>query len=223
MKGQELEEAFVGFGGVRGDRSYAIGNAKARPDFPYFTARDRHDLLLCCPTYLAGGLRGLQIETPDGNKHDIEDPQLLAWLNPDFTDGFELKILRSERALTDSSPVSLLSIQTVRQLALELGEKVDKRRFRANFYLDLGTEQGFSEDRLLGHRLRIGTDLLIAATKRDVRCKMITLDPDTAESNAALLRLIARSHESCVGIYGNVLAEGVVRPGDPVEDVTNES
>ena len=124
--------------------------------------------------------------------------------------------------MTDSSPVSLLSTQTVGQLAVELAEKVDKRPFRANIYLDLGTEQGFGEDQLLGQRLRIGTDLLIAATKRDVRCKMVTLDPDTSDSNPALMKLIARSHESCVGIYANVLAEGFVRPGDQVEVATNE-
>jgi uncharacterized protein YcbX len=223
MKGEELEEAFVGFGGVRGDRVYAIGDAKARQDFPYFTARDRPDLLLCRPTYFADGLRDLHIETPDGKQFGIEDPQLLKWLNRGVPDGFDLRVLRSERALTDSSPVSLLSTQTVGQLADELGEKVDKRRFRANIYLDLGTEQGFSEDQLVGHTVRIGTDVLLFATKRDVRCKMVTLDPDTSESNPALMKLIARSHESCVGIYAKVLAEGFVRPGDQVEVVTNES
>lgn len=223
MMGQELDEAFVGFGGVRGDRAYAIGNAKARQDFPYFTARDRHDLLLCRPTYLAGGLGDLQIETPDGKKFEVEDPQLLEWLNRGFPGGFDLKVFSSERALTDSSPVSLLSTQTVGQLGRELGEKVDKRRFRANLYLDLQTEQAFGEDQFLGQRLRIGTDLVIAPTRRDVRCKMITLDPDTAESKPTLMKLIARSHESCVGIYANVLAEGFVRPGDQVEAVTNET
>src|SRR6478672_3133140 len=99
MKGEELDEAFIGFGGVRGDRVYAVGNAKARQDFPYFTARERHDLLLCRPTYLAGSLRDVQIETPDRKKFGIEDPQLLEWLNPGFPDRFELKVLRSDRAL----------------------------------------------------------------------------------------------------------------------------
>ena len=101
MKGQELDEAFVGFGGVRGDRVYAITNAKARQDFPYFTARDRHDLLLCRPTHSHAVI---QIETPDGKTFDVEDPQLLGWLNRGFPDGFDLRVLSSERCFDRFQP-----------------------------------------------------------------------------------------------------------------------
>ena len=47
MRGEELQEAFAGFGGLRGDRVYAIGDSKARQDFPYFTAREQGRVLLC--------------------------------------------------------------------------------------------------------------------------------------------------------------------------------
>jgi MOSC domain-containing protein YiiM len=46
---------------------------------------------------------------------------------------------------------------------------------------------------------------------------MITLDPDTAEPSPEILRKVTRAHEGMAGIYGAVLVEGTVRPGDPIE------
>ena len=43
------------------------------------------------------------------------------------------------------------------------------------------------------------------------------LDPDTAEKEPALLKKVAQAHEGMAGVYGAVLAEGVVRKGDSVE------
>jgi hypothetical protein len=50
----------------------------------------------------------------------------------------------------------------------------------------------------------------------DPRCQMITLDPDTATPNPAILRKVAQGHDGTAGVYGAVLAEGIIRPGDPV-------
>src|SRR4051794_31497654 len=146
MRGEELEQAFIGFGGLQGDRTFAIHNARARKDFPYFTARERESLLLCRPERSESGL---EVETPTGQKFTITDPRLLEFLGAGLRDGFELTLLQSDRALTDCSPVSILSTQTVSQLSEELGSKVDKRRFRANLYIDLVAGAGFAEDQLV--------------------------------------------------------------------------
>ena len=119
--------------------------------------------------------------------------------------------------MTDCRPISLFSLQTVHQLGEEIGLALDKRRFRANVYLDLGTAQGFSENDLVGHKVRIGSKVIIAALERDPRCQMITLDPDTAMPNPEVLRAVARGHEGTAGIYGAVLAEGIIRSGDAVD------
>jgi uncharacterized protein len=42
------------------------------------------------------------------------------------------------------------------------------------------------------------------------------LDPDTATPNPAILRQVAQGHDGTAGVYGAVLAEGIIRPGDPV-------
>jgi uncharacterized protein YcbX len=218
MRGEELDKAFVRRGGVLGDRVFAIHNALGRQDFPYFTAREQGTLLLCRPTQRDGIPADLEVEAPNGEKFTITDPRLLEFLSAGLPDRFELSMLQSERALSDCSPISLISGQTVQQLTEELGSTVDKRRFRANIYLDLGTAPGFAEDQFVGHEVKIG-EVTLAALERDVRCKMITLDPDTSAPNPDLMKLIARSHESRVGIYANVLVEGTVRPGDQVEIV----
>jgi hypothetical protein len=119
--------------------------------------------------------------------------------------------------MTDCRPISLFSLQTVRQLGDEIGAEVDKRRFRANIYMSLESGRGFGEDELVGRSLRIGTKATLSVLQRDGRCKMITLDPDTGESDPRVLRTVAKAHDGMAGVYGAVLVEGVVRKGDPVE------
>jgi hypothetical protein len=132
-------------------------------------------------------------------------------------DGHVLTLLRSERAMTDCRPLSLFSLQTARQLGDETGTTPDKRRFRANVYMDLGSAAGFAEDRFVGHRLRLGPKAVVAVLERDPRCKMITLDPETARPTPDILRKVTRDHEGMAGVYGAVLVEGTVRPGDAIE------
>ena len=119
--------------------------------------------------------------------------------------------------MTDCRPISLISLQSARQLGDELGAFVDPRRFRANIYLDLNAASGFAEDAFVGHSLRIGSRVVLAILERDPRCAMITLDPDTGESKPELLKKVAQAHSGMAGVYGAVLVEGMVRKGDSVE------
>ena len=124
--------------------------------------------------------------------------------------------MRSERSLTDAYPVSLFSLGTARQLEAELGLPIDKRRFRANVYLDLLQGGGFGEDLWVGRSVRIGETAVLEIVDRDPRCKMITLDPDTAEARPQVIQHLARAYAGKAGVYARVLVEGVLRRGDPV-------
>jgi MOSC domain-containing protein YiiM len=57
--------------------------------------------------------------------------------------------------------------------------------------------------------------------ERDPRCKMISLDPDTAEHNPEVLRHVAQSHNNFAGVYCAVLVEGLVKKGDPIQLVND--
>ncbi len=108
-------------------------------------------------------------------------------------------------------------MQTASKLAEETGLPIDKRRFRANVYLDLTTGEGFAEDAFVGRSLRIGPKVTVSIRHRDTRCMIITLDPDTAEKTPALLKAVAQAHGGMAGIYAAVLVEGMIRKGDIVE------
>jgi uncharacterized protein len=109
-----------------------------------------------------------------------------------------------------------LLVQTTRKLGQELGIDLEKRRFRANIYIELTSENGFGEDEFIGRKLRIGTKAVVAVTDRDPRCKMITLDPDTGQPNPDIMRQVARAHEGKAGVYGAVLVEGTIDTGNEI-------
>ena len=242
MRGEELQEAFAGFPGIFGDRLWAFRNSGAPKGFPYLTGREVEAMLLYQPRFrnpecmtkpanlaeaeaITPGLTpvypdsadvALDVDTPSGNRLAIGDPKLIDLLRAGIREAHELTLLRSDRAKTDCRPVSLFSIQTARQLGEELGTRLDKRRFRANIYLDLQSGKGFDEDTLVGRTVRLGPKATIAVMERDPRCKMITLDPDTGQQNVEVMKQLARAHETKAGVYGAVLVEGTIRPGDEI-------
>ena len=159
----------------------------------------------------------MDVETPSGETLAIDDPALIRMLGEGIGREHILALLRSDSAMTDCRPVSLFSIQTAQQLGQELGVAADRRRFRANIYLDLNAGGGFGEDSLVGRSLRIGSKAVISILERDPRCKMITLDPDTGEANPEFLRKVVKAHNGTAGVYGAVLVEGTLRKSDTVE------
>jgi uncharacterized protein YcbX len=82
---------------------------------------------------------------------------LIRKLDEGLGDGHALTLMRPERAMTDCRPVSLFSLQTGRRLGEELGIDLDKRRFRANVFMDLASTGGFAEDGFVGRMLLIGS------------------------------------------------------------------
>ena len=241
MRGEELEETFAGYPGVYGDRVFAFKSSASPAGFPYFTAREQRRLLQYRPLFRhpdkaarpinlteadkmgAGPLSAdiadlmVDVETPDGKTLAIDDPILIEMLRSEVDEKHQLALMRSHRAMTDCRPVSMFSLQSARQLAEETGTPVDKRRFRANVYVDLMSDQGFGENDLVGRSLKIGPKVIVRVLERDPRCVMITLDPDTSERTPAVLKKVAQAHEGMAGVYGAVIVEGMLHKGDPIE------
>jgi uncharacterized protein YcbX len=243
MRGEELDEAFVGFPGIYGDRIFALRSAAAPKGFPFLTGRQQPRMLQYRPRFrdaekaakppnlaeaqaMGPGLTALHadpvelavvVETPSGEILAIDDARLIRMLGEGIGSEHTLSLLQSACAMTDCRPVSLFSIQTAQQLGRELGVAVDNRRFRANIYLDLNTAAGFGEDAFVGRSLRIGSKAVISILERDPRCMMIMLDPDTGESTPEFLRKVVQAHNGMAGVYGAVLVEGTVHKGDAVE------
>ena len=241
MRGEELDEAFASFSGIYGDRLFAFESSASPKGFPYLTAREQQRLLQYRPhfRYPDKAARPINlteaekmganpvwadfaelmvdVETPDGKTLAVDDPALIDMIRADIDQKHQLTLMRSERALTDCRPVSVFSLQSARQLAEETGTSIDKRRFRANVYVNLTSAQGFAENEFVGKTLRIGPKVVVTVLERDARCVMITLDPDTGEKTPAILKKVAQAHEGMAGVYGAVLVEGLLHKGDPVE------
>jgi uncharacterized protein YcbX len=243
MRGEALDEAFMGFSGVYGDRCFAFKSLKSVKGFPYLTGREQEQMLRYRPQFrfaakaakppnlaeamsLAPGINPVDadpedmivdVTTPSGEVLANDDPALILMLGEEVAAHGGLTLMRSNRALTDCRPVSLISVQTVAQLGEEMGTALDGRRFRANVYVDFASEHGFGEDALVGRSLRIGQKAIVAILERDPRCKMISLDPDTGEHNPQVLRKVAKAHDGRAGVYCAVTVEGTLERGDSVE------
>jgi uncharacterized protein YcbX len=241
MRGEELDEVFASFSGIYGDRLFAFESSASPKGFPYLTAREQNRLLqyrphFCHPDKAARPINlteaesmganpvwadpselMVDVETPDGRTVAIDDPALIDLLRADIDQKHRLTLLRSERAMTDCRPVSIFSLQSARQLGEETGTPIDKRRFRANVYVDLASGEGFGENEFVGKSLRIGPKVVVTVLERDARCVMITLDPDTGEKSPAILKKVAQAHDGMAGVYGAVMVEGMLHNGDSVE------
>ena len=241
MRGEELDEAFAGFSGIYGDRLFAFRSSASPKGFPYFTAREQRRLLQFRPhfRYPEKAARPINlteaesmganpvsadsselmidVETPNGKTLGIDDPDLMDMLRTDIDQKHQLTLMRSERALTDCRPVSIFSLQSARQLEEETGVPIDKRRFRANVYVDLASSGGFAENDFVGRSVRIGPKVVVTILERDARCVMITLDPDSGERTPEILKKVAQAHEGMAGVYGAVMVEGMLHKGDSVE------
>ncbi|MFL6262361.1 MAG: MOSC domain-containing protein [Thermoanaerobaculia bacterium] len=96
---------------------------------------------------------------------------------------------------------------------------LDRRRFRANIFLETSGREPFLEDGWVGGTLVFGDSEprpTVSVTARDVRCAMLNLDPDTALQDKRVLKTVVRLNKNNAGVYGTVVRTGTIRVGDPV-------
>jgi uncharacterized protein len=172
MRGAELDELFAGYAGVYGDRLFAFESSASPKGFPFFTGREQRQMIRYRPRFrnpdkaarpvnwseaekLPPGVNPISaaaselmidVETPDGETFAIDDPALIDNLRANIDGKHELTLLRSDKAITDCRPLSIFAVQSAKKLGEETGVAVDKRRFRANVYLDLSSANGFAEN-----------------------------------------------------------------------------
>src|SRR5437588_8348200 len=187
MRGEELDEMFAGYAGVYGDRLFAFESSASPKGFPFFTGRDQRQMIryrarfrhrdkaahpanwneaqklspTLTPISESTDDLMIDVETPDGKTLAIDDAALIEYLCANAAEKHNLTLLRSDKALNDCCPLSIFAVQTARKLGDETDVNVDKRRFRANVYLDLNSGDGFAEDALVGKSLRIGSKVVV--------------------------------------------------------------
>jgi uncharacterized protein YcbX len=243
MRGEEIPHVYTAFTGLMGDRIYGVVAADGDPGHPWHTGRDQEEFVLYKASYESGeeillpknldatysewapGIDPIypdsdafkvSVETPEGTTYnDIENPAFITDLEK-LTDR-SLRVHVTQRGQFDARPVSLISLSAVAKLGMELQMNIDKRRFRANFYVEWDNQDDpFYELSLVGKTLRIGDWLKVMIVEPDPRCTMITLDPDTAVATPKLLQHLGRKHGGDAGVFAVVLQRGRVDKGDRI-------
>ncbi len=214
MPGEALAEVDVSWHGLAGDRRWAfIRGGVVQSGFPWLTLRERGEMIHYLPSLLDPARPDQSptvVRTPAGATFDVADPALAAELGPG------VRVIRQDRGVFDTMPLSLITTQTIARLGEVVGAPLDVRRFRPNLLVEAaGDEPAFAEDAWVGRVLRIGA-MRMRVDKRDGRCAIVTIDPATTERNPAILRAIARDRQGQLGVYGSTVEPGRIAVGDLV-------
>ena len=207
MRGERLPVVNLLSYGMEQDRLYAFESDAAPPGMLRLRAPDRRRLLAF---EARTGPQGTFVQTPDGLLFPVESPSLLTCLPPG------LRLTYASEPQTDVRPLALISLQTVQQLAQELGTALDLQRFRANLLLNLN--RPFEEDSWVGRTIRLGLQAEVRILERDPRCRFITFDPARPDADplTPLMRLLDLHHQNRAGVYAQVITPGPIRSGDRI-------
>lgn len=214
MGAEELSEADVTWNGLAGDRRWAfIRDHKIRNGFPWLTLRECENMSQYSPSFTnrtKPDTSPTVVRTPSGTIVDVTDPSLASELCPGGA-----SVIRQCRGIFDTFPLSLITTQTIARLGEIVGDKLDVQRFRPNILVEATDDSPFQEDTWVGQVLRLG-GVRMRVDKRDGRCVVITIDPETAERNPTILRTVVDERQGCLGVYGTTVEPGNVAVHDEV-------
>lgn len=213
MAPESLESVEVSWHGLAGDRRWAfVREGVVASGFPWLTIRERTDMVGFRPSFLDPSHPDASptvVRTPAGECLQVTDPALAAQL------GHGVALIKQNRGVFDSMPLSLITTQSVDGLGALVGGELDVKRFRPNLVIEATSGADFPEDAWIGSVLRIGA-MRMRVDEHDRRCVVVNVDPATEKRNPTILRAIARERDACLGVYGSTVGPGAVAVGDPV-------
>lgn len=213
MGAERLDAADVSWHGLAGDRRWAfVRSGMERSGFPWLTIRENPSLWHYAPELTdpaAPDTCVTLVHAPSGETFDVADPALAESL------GTGVRVIKQDRGVFDALPLSLISTATVRTIGDSIGASLDARRFRPNVLVETSSGEPFAEDAWVGATLTIG-GVAMRVDRRDKRCVMVNVDPDTTQKDPRVLRAIAQDRQACLGVYGSVVTPGRVALGDSI-------
>ena len=225
MGGERLEAANLGWHGLDGDRRLAFRRIGDGSGFPWLSATKLPDLLLFTPHRREVGAQGdlpTHVRTPDGEEMSIFGEDLATEVGRRY--GSPVQMMQLNHGIFDEASISVIALDTVREIGRLAGRSPDVRRFRPNVVVRLLRPAPFQEDAWLGGVLSFGEGdnaPAITVTMRDVRCSMVNFDPDSASPSPEMLSAVVRANQNNAGIYGTVTRIGRLAVGQPISIDTN--
>ena len=130
--------------------------------------------------------------------------------------GFKLAKVPS-RGMTDTDycSISLLSIDSLRDLSKRAGQNLDPRRFRGNLWVK--NANPYEEFNWIGKILEVG-QVLLEVVEPIERCNATKTNPVNGERDIDTLRLLRDNfnHQN-FGVYCRVISSGKIKSGDIVK------
>ncbi len=220
MSGEPLEVANLGWHGLDGDRRLAFRKMDDRGGFPWLTASTLPNLLLFAPHRREGTAAAdlpTHIRTPDGEELPVFGEALAMDVERRY--GAPVQMMHLKHGIFDDASLSVIASDTVSEIARLAGHSADARRFRPNVVVRPSRPGPFQEDAWVGRVLSFGEgdDVpAITVTMRDVRCSMVSLDPDSAHAAPEVLKAVVRANQNNAGVYGTVTRTGRLAVGQPI-------
>ncbi len=209
MAGERLDRCLITKEGLEGDRQWALIDG-TEPRVGKFYNIKQNAALMTYAARLADG--ELHVTAPDGAEVGLDDALHQVLSDPSRI----VDVRRLPGGNFDDAQVHIVNLASIDALELEAGMPLDRRRFRANLYVEgLHPEE---ELLWLGKRIRAG-DAELEVVERCVRCAVITRDPDSTVTTPELLELLVQRHDKSFGLYCRVVRPGSVALGDSVGPV----
>jgi len=220
MGGERLEAANLGWYGLDGDRRLAFRRMDDRSGMPWLTASKLPDLVLFAPQRREDGSQGdlpTHVRTPDGQEMPLFGEDLAAEVGRRY--GARVEMMQLRHGIFDEASISVIALDTVREIGRLAGRSLDVRRFRPNVVVRSLRPAPFQEDEWVGGALSFGEEHdapAITVTMRDIRCSMLNLDPDSASPAPEVLKAVVRANQNNAGIYGAVTRIGRLAVGQTI-------
>ncbi|GIQ69672.1 hypothetical protein XYCOK13_24960 [Xylanibacillus composti] len=201
--------------GLYGDRYCAFYDETKQGWASFITARDIPEML----GYQAKLVDGVvNVTAPNGERFSWND-ELLQEIQKKSRrkismSGYQAPHpTRSNLMSVDQASILVITDSSLRHLERIWGKKVDRRRFRANLLLSLDGKH--NERDWIGKHLLFG-DAVLEVQASCERCSLITIDPDTCESDFTLLGTVYEELDLSFGVYARVRKTGHIQVGQTV-------
>jgi uncharacterized protein YcbX len=219
MRGEALEAAVMGWHGLEGDRRLAVRRLEDRGGFPWLTGTKLPELLLFTPQ-VRDGAQGeplpTHVVTPEGGPLPVFGEALAGEIGRRL--GSPVQMMHLRQGVFDEGSISVITSTTIGEVCRLAGTNPDVRRFRPNVLVRSTREVPFEENDWVGGELRFGDGdaPAVAVTMRDIRCAMVTFDPDTGARTPEVQKVVVRANGNDAGVYATVTRIGRVEVGQRV-------
>lgn len=221
FSGEKVQETTVMSYGLYGDRSHAFLDEKRRGKF--LTITQAPEMVRYKARF--NGIESLaaypnvEVITPDGKLLNWDDEALLG----EMEQLAKRKVSRTQYTpmavplgAIEEEHIQFVTDASIQKLKELWGNDVDYRRFRPNLLFSLNEKIPFIEETWFGKRLKIGEEVELYVKRHCERCMIITVDPEDAKRDPALLKTVVQERKNHFGVYASVVKTGKIRAGDKV-------